>query len=77
MALGPIRKEVENPVLFRINQDALIFATGSIAFEFINGKCSREPVGRRIADGIQEPADCLDGNTSKFCDLFYGKGLAK
>ena len=70
MALGPIWKEVENPVLFRINQDALIFASKSIAFEFRNGKCLREPVGRRIADGIQEPADCLDGNTSKFCDLF-------
>ena len=75
--MGPIQKDVENPVLFRINQDALIFASGSIATELINGMCLREPVWRRIADGIQKPADCLDGYTSKFCNLFYGKGLAK
>ena len=75
--MGPIQKDVDNPVLFRFNQDALIFASGSIAFEFINGECLREPIGRRIADAIQELADCLDGYTSKFCYLFYGKGLAK
>ncbi|GAA6446649.1 hypothetical protein K170097C1_50400 [Hungatella effluvii] len=36
VALGPILKDVENTVLFWVNQDALIFASGSIAFEFIN-----------------------------------------
>ena len=36
-----------------VSHDALIFASGSIAFEFINGKCLREPDGRRIADGIK------------------------
>lgn len=38
MALGPIREDVEDPALFRIGQNALIFTGRSIAFESINGK---------------------------------------
>ena len=77
MTLGPVWKDIEDAPLFRINQDALISAGGSVPFEFVNGKCLREPVGRRIADGIQEPADRLDGNTGKPSNLFHGKGLAE
>ena len=77
MTLSPVWKDIEDAPLFRINQDALISAAGSVPFEFVNGKCLREPVGRRIADGIQEPADRLDGNTGKPSNLFYGKGLAE
>ena len=77
MALGPIRENVEDPTLFRINQNALIFTGRSIAFEFVNGKRLWKPVRRRIANRVQKAADRLDGNTRKFCDLFDRKGLPK
>ena len=48
MALGPIRENVEDPALFRINQNALIFTGRSIAFEFVNGKRLWKLVRRRI-----------------------------
>ena len=38
--LGLIWEYVKNVPLFRNNQDALIFASGSVAFEFVNGKRS-------------------------------------
>lgn len=77
VALGPIREDAKYEPLFRNNQDALILASGSVAFEFVNGKCLWKVVRWRMPDGIQELADCLDGNTSKFCALFDGKGLTK
>ncbi len=70
MALGPIRENVEDPALFRINQNALIFTGRSIAFEFVNGKRLWKLVRRRIANRVQKAADRLDGNTGKLCDLF-------
>lgn len=75
MALGPIRENVEDPALFRINQNALIFTGRSIAFEFVNGKRLWKLARRRIANRVQKAADRLDGNTGKLCDLFSGKGL--
>ena len=70
MALGPIWENVEDPTLFRINQNALIFTGRSIAFEFVNGKRLWKLVRRRIANRVQKAADRLDGNTGKLCDLF-------
>ena len=70
MALCPIRENVEDPALFRIHQNALVFTGRSIAFEFVNGKRLRKLVRRRIANRVQKAADRLDGNTGKFCDLF-------
>lgn len=60
-----------------LSQDTLIFAGGSIPFEFVNGECSWEPVRRRRVYGVQEPAERLGGNAGKFCNLFHGKGLTK
>ena len=48
VALGAIRKNVEDPAFFRINQNALIFAGRSITFEFVNGKRLWKLVRRRI-----------------------------
>lgn len=69
MALCPIRENVEDPALFRINQNALIFTGRSIAFEFVR-KALVEVVRRRIGNRVQKAADRLDGNTGKLCDLF-------
>jgi hypothetical protein len=77
VALGAIRKNVEDPAFFRINQNALIFAGRSITFEFVNGKRLWKPVRRRIANRVQKATDRLDGNTRKFCNLFDRKGLPK
>ena len=54
MALGPIRENVEDPALFRINQNALIFTGRSIAFEFVNGKRLWKLVRRRIGNRVQK-----------------------
>lgn len=77
VALGPVWEDIKDSPLVRINQDALIFASRGIPFEFVNGESLWEPVRRRIMYGVQEPADRLCGNTGKFCNLFHGKGLTK
>lgn len=46
MTLGPVGKDIEDALLFQINQDTLISTGGSVPFESINGKCLWEPVGR-------------------------------
>ena len=70
MALGPVRENVEDPAFFRINQNALIFSSRSIAFKFVNGKCFRELVKQRIMYGVQNAADRLGGNARKLCNLY-------
>lgn len=66
--------------LFRINQDeldTLVSVGGSVAFEFVNEKFLQKLGERRIIVGIQETADCLDGNIGKSCYLLHGKCLTK
>ena len=48
MALGTIWEDIKDSPLVRINQAALIFASGGIPFELVNGESSWEPVRRRI-----------------------------
>jgi len=48
VALGPVWEDIKDSPLVRINQDALIFASGGIPFEFVNGESLWEPVRRRI-----------------------------
>lgn len=77
MTIGPFWKDIKNPPLLRIDQDALVFVGGSVAFEFVNGKSLLKLAERRIADGVQKTADYLDGNASKFCRMFRRKCLTK
>ena len=55
MALGPIRENVEDPALFRINQKALIFTGRSIAFEFVKWKALVE------AGQAEDSKSCPEG----------------
>lgn len=46
MILGTVRKNIQNALLYWINQNTLVFSSRSIAFEFINGKSFRQPIWR-------------------------------
>lgn len=53
--LGPVREDVKNMPLFRINQDeldTLVSVGGSVAFEFVNEKFLQKLGERRIIVGI-------------------------